>query len=57
MRGEMRESCEMAINRLTEFPCLEGVEIRRIWDTFKNDSRAMHWSRPLSLVVLGSSVG
>jgi asparagine synthase (glutamine-hydrolysing) len=57
MRREMRDSCEAAINRLASAPFLEGREVRRIWSTFLSDEHALHWSRPLSLVVLGSSIG
>ncbi|MFM8733704.1 MAG: asparagine synthase (glutamine-hydrolyzing) [Pirellulales bacterium] len=57
MRGEMRGACEAAIERLDRVPCLEGPEVRRIWNTFISGRRSMHWSRPLALVVLGSSVG
>lgn len=57
MRGEMRESCESAIKRLEGIPCLEAREVHRIWDSFISDSRSMHWSRPLSLVALGSCLG
>jgi asparagine synthase (glutamine-hydrolysing) len=57
MRGEMRDSCEDAISRLERVPLIEGREVRRLWDTFMRDERSMHWSRPLSLVVLGASIG
>jgi len=57
MRGSMRASCEDAITRLERVPVIEGREVRRIWDGFMADERSMHWSRPLSLVVLGSSIG
>jgi asparagine synthase (glutamine-hydrolysing) len=57
MKAEMRDSCEAAIDRLAEVPFIEAREVRRIWDTFLTDNRALHWSRPLSLVVLGASVG
>ena len=57
MRGEMRESCEASIDRLQHVPILENQEVRRIWDSYMSDSRSMHWSRPLALVVLGSAIG
>jgi hypothetical protein len=37
-------------------PFLEQREIRRIWESFLADPQSMHWSRPLSLVVLGSAI-
>jgi asparagine synthase (glutamine-hydrolysing) len=57
MRGQMRDSCEEAIARLEKVPVLEGREVRRLWESFLGDERSMHWSRPLSLVVLGASIG
>ncbi|MCE9630025.1 MAG: asparagine synthase (glutamine-hydrolyzing) [Planctomycetia bacterium] len=57
MRGEMRESCEAAIGQLERVSFLEGAEVRRIWNSFVTDSRSVHWSRPLALVVLGSAIG
>ena len=56
MRGEVRDSCEAAIARLKQVPFLEQREIRRIWESFLADPNSMHWSRPLSLVVLGSAI-
>lgn len=57
MRGEMRDSCEAAIGRLEQLPFLEKREVRRIWTSFLADRRSLHWSRPLSLVVLGGCIG
>jgi asparagine synthase (glutamine-hydrolysing) len=57
MRKEMRDSCEAAIARLENVPFLESREVRRIWDTYLADKNALHWSRPLALVVLGTSIG
>jgi asparagine synthase (glutamine-hydrolysing) len=57
MREEMRDSCEAAISRLENVPFLESREVRRIWDTYLADRNALHWSRPLALVVLGASIG
>ncbi|NQW46780.1 MAG: asparagine synthase (glutamine-hydrolyzing) [Planctomycetes bacterium] len=56
MRGDMRDSCEAAIARLKQVPFLEQSEVRRIWDSFLADPQSMHWSRPFSLVVLGSAI-
>jgi hypothetical protein len=57
MRGEIREPCEAAIARLEGAAFIEGREVRRIWNLFLADSRSIHWSRPLALVVLGSAIG
>jgi len=56
MRHEMRDSCEAAIDRLTQVPFLDAAEIRRTWATFLESPRSLRWSRPLALVVLGSSI-
>jgi asparagine synthase (glutamine-hydrolysing) len=56
MRHEMRDSCEAAIDRLTRVPFLDAAEIRRTWATFLESPRSLRWSRPLALVVLGSSI-
>jgi hypothetical protein len=52
----MRESCEEAIRRVADLPFIEGGEVRRVWLSFLKDERAIHWSRPLALVVLGSAL-
>jgi asparagine synthase (glutamine-hydrolysing) len=56
MRAEMRESCEEAIGRVASLPFIEAAEVRRLWLSFLKDSRSLHWSRPLALVVLGSAL-
>ena len=53
MQGVMREPCEEAIEYLAAQPIIDGAEVRRTWQTFLSDNRSIHWSRPLSLVVLG----
>jgi asparagine synthase (glutamine-hydrolysing) len=54
MRGPMREPSEAAIATLADQPFIDAAEVRRTWNAFLADKRSMHWSRPLSLVVLGS---
>jgi len=56
MRNDVRDSCEAAISRLETVPFLDQREVRRIWNAFLADEKTMHWSRPLSLVVLGSAI-
>ena len=53
MRDQMRDSCEAALERLEVVPFLDHNEVRRQWQAFQQNSRSIHWSRPLSLVVLG----
>ncbi len=54
MRGPMREPCEVAIKCLASQPFIDAAEVGRTWRAFIDEARSMHWSRPLSLVVLGS---
>jgi asparagine synthase (glutamine-hydrolysing) len=54
MRGGVREQCEAAIAAVEQLPFLDGREVRRVWDQFQAKPDAMHWSRPLALVVLGA---
>jgi asparagine synthase (glutamine-hydrolysing) len=57
MRGEMRDSCQAAIDRVAQVPFINAAEVHRIWGEFVADERSLHWSRPMALVVLGSSIG
>ncbi|MFM9058026.1 MAG: asparagine synthase-related protein, partial [Planctomycetaceae bacterium] len=54
MQNEMRDSCEAAIDRLATMPFLDGTAVRRLWNGFMANPGSSYWSRPLSLVVLGS---
>jgi asparagine synthetase B (glutamine-hydrolysing) len=54
MRGGVREQCEAAIAAVEQLPFLDGQEVRRVWDEFQAKPDTIHWSRPLSLVVLGA---
>ena len=53
MRGPMREPCAAAIECLASQAFIDAAEVRRTWQSFLAEPRAMHWSRPLALVVLG----
>jgi len=53
MRNQLRDACEAAIQRLEQVSVLNGREVRSVWDRFLSNPNSMHWSRPLSLVVLG----
>ena len=54
MRSELREFCDAAVEKTAGLPFLEGDVVRKLWQTFLRDSRALHWSRPMALVALGS---
>jgi asparagine synthase (glutamine-hydrolysing) len=57
IRNQMRDPCEAAIERLERSSVVDGAEVRRVWNEFLAHPRSMHWSRPLSLVVLGNAIG
>jgi len=56
MRGQMRDSCETAIETVTSTPFLEPDAVRGVWQEFLGNRRSLHFSRPLALVVLGNYV-
>ena len=53
MLGDMRDSCEAAIDRVAALPFLESAEVRGVWDRFTREPATIHWSRPLTFVALG----
>jgi len=56
MFGPLRGECEAAIDTLAGCSVLDGAAVRRLWDTYRSQPGAIHWSRPLALVVLGNSL-
>lgn len=54
MRGQMREYCEHALDTLASAPGINAAETRRTWQEYQARPGSMHWSRPLSLVILGA---
>ena len=54
MFGPLRDQCTAAIATLAECPIFPTGSIDRLWASYAAQRHAMHWSRPLSLVVLGS---
>jgi len=54
MFGPLRDQCEAAIGTLSDCPILSSGAINRLWGRYAAQRHAMHWSRPLSLVVLGN---
>jgi len=49
--GPLRDQCEAAVDALTACPVIDGT-----WSGYTSNRSATHWSRPLSLVVLGAYV-
>ena len=54
MKHSVRDQCEAAIAVTEQLPFLDGGEVRRVWQEFLAKPHALHWSRPLALVVLGA---
>ena len=54
MFGPLRDQCTAAIATLSDCPIFPAGSIHRLWNGYAAQRHAMHWSRPLSLVVLGS---
>ena len=52
--GPLRDQCEGAISTLAACPIFPSGSIARLWEGYQSNRHAMHWSRPLSLVVLGN---
>ena len=52
--GPLRDQCEAAIASLSDCPAMDGVAVRRAWSLYESNSKRIHWSRPMTLVVLGS---
>jgi asparagine synthase (glutamine-hydrolysing) len=52
--GPLRDQCEVAIDALAHCAIFDGDAVRRQWRDYETQGDAVHWSRPLSLVVLGS---
>jgi asparagine synthase (glutamine-hydrolysing) len=54
MFGPLQGECEAAIDTVAACSALNGAAVRRLWDSYRSQSGATHWSRPLALVVLGN---
>jgi asparagine synthase (glutamine-hydrolysing) len=54
MYGPLRDQCEAAIDALAASPVFDARAVRTLWAEYHVQRQAIHWSRPLSLVVMGS---
>jgi asparagine synthase (glutamine-hydrolysing) len=54
MAGPLRDQCATAIDALADCPAFDGRTIRDRWAGLMARPDQVHWSRPLSLVVLGN---
>jgi asparagine synthase (glutamine-hydrolysing) len=54
MRGPLRDECEVAIDAVAACSVVDSMAVRRLWESYRSQPGAVHWSRPLALVVLGN---
>lgn len=54
MFGPLRDQCEAAVGTLADCPIFPAGSIGRLWAGYAARRHGVHWSRPLSLVALGS---
>jgi hypothetical protein len=54
MFGPLRDECEAAIDAVAECPLIDAAAVRRTWEFFHEQRKYVYWSRPLTLVALGS---
>jgi len=57
MFGPLRDQCDAAIDSLATCSLFDAGTVRTMWAGYATQGKAIHWSRPLSLVVLGSYLG
>lgn len=57
MFGPLRDQCEAAIATLAACPLFDGRTVRKTWAEYESQRQTIHWSRAMSLVVLGSYLG
>ena len=54
MFGPLRDQCEAAIEALAACPLFDARTVRSMWAGYEAQRTQVHWSRPLTLVVIGS---
>jgi len=54
MFGPLRDQCEAAIDAVATCPLMDEATVRRTWQYFFEQRKQIHWSRPLTLVALGT---
>ena len=54
MFGPLSGECEAAIDAVASCSVIDSKAVRRLWDSYRSQPGAIHWSRPLALVVLGN---
>jgi asparagine synthase (glutamine-hydrolysing) len=56
MRGQLREFCVAAIDRVKSSSLLSPTGVQQVWDQFEREPESPAWTRALALVVLGSQL-
>jgi asparagine synthase (glutamine-hydrolysing) len=56
MYGELRDSCEAAVEAVERLPFLDSAAVRSLWNTFANDRDHTYWMKPMLLVALGNYI-
>jgi asparagine synthase (glutamine-hydrolysing) len=54
MNGPLRDQCEASVETLGCCPLFDAQAVRKLWEEYLSPTSSIHWSRPLSFVVLGS---
>jgi asparagine synthase (glutamine-hydrolysing) len=54
MFGPLRDQCEAAIDTIAACPLMDEGKVRQTWKYFRDQRKQIYWSRPLTLVALGS---
>jgi asparagine synthase (glutamine-hydrolysing) len=54
MFGALRDECEAAIDTVAACSILPERGVRQLWEDCRSGGNTVHWTKPLSLVALGS---
>jgi len=54
MFGSLLDHSTAAVESLAACPLFDGDGVRRLWQEYGSNVNSVHWSRPLTLVALGS---
>ncbi len=54
MFGALRDECEAAIDAVAACSILPERGVRQLWEDCRSGGNTVHWTKPLSLVALGS---
>ena len=54
IHGPLRDQSEAAITTLAECEVMNASSVRQAWSYYVSHRDTVHWSRPMSLIVLGS---